>query len=125
LFACGGSGSTIITPVSEPICYLPKNKGGIDCSRNPLGEIVVSVDEVPLTSPTRFPNAPNTLLTHDTTNAQGLFWTTGGGFSNITQRAPYQADVVASYLARKDVAFPPSGTTTSPSPDSMPVLLSL
>jgi hypothetical protein len=40
------TGSTIITPVSEPICYLPKSKGGVDCSRNPLGEIVVSIDEV-------------------------------------------------------------------------------
>ncbi|ELR22022.1 Prokumamolisin, activation domain containing protein [Acanthamoeba castellanii str. Neff] len=91
-----GVSSTIITPVSEPICYLPKNKGGIDCSRNPLGEIVVSVDE-------------------------GLFWTTGGGFSNITQRAPYQADMVESYLARKDVAFPPSDLMVALSGQFIPV----
>jgi tripeptidyl-peptidase-1 len=37
-------GSTIITPAAEPICY--REAGAIDCLGNPLGEIVVSVDQV-------------------------------------------------------------------------------
>ncbi len=44
LIALLGAGSTIITPVSEPICY--QQTGAIDCLNNPLGEIVVSVDQV-------------------------------------------------------------------------------
>ncbi len=69
-------GSTIITPNAEPICYLPKSQGtvlsyvhqkifalkrltfpslfllinvyigGVNCDKSPLGEIVVSVDQV-------------------------------------------------------------------------------
>ncbi|ELR18532.1 sedolisinlike peptidase [Acanthamoeba castellanii str. Neff] len=72
--------STIITPAAEPICY----QQGVDCLDGPLGEIVVSVD-------------------------QGLFWTTGGGFSNISARAPYQAQEVERYLNHKSITFPASG----------------
>jgi len=74
-------GSTIITPVSEPICY---QRSPIDCLHNPLGEIVVSID-------------------------QGLFWTTGGAFSNISSRAPYQAQVVQNYLKHTNIPFPAPG----------------
>jgi hypothetical protein len=40
---------------------------------------------------------------------QGLFWTTGGGFSNISARAPYQAQEVERYLNHKSITFPASG----------------
>lgn len=79
------AGSTIITPVAEPICY---QKNPIDCLNNPLGEIVVSVD-------------------------QGLFWTTGGGFSNISSRATYQTQEVEDYLSHKNIPFPAPGMPTS------------
>jgi len=78
-------GSTIITPVAEPICYLPPSQGGINCDANPLGEIVVGMD-------------------------QGLFWTTGGGFSNITGTAPYQIGHVERYLTANADLLPSPGT---------------
>ena len=43
------------------------------------------------------------------TCVQGLFWTTGGGFSNISSRAPYQAQVVQNYLKHTNIPFPATG----------------
>jgi hypothetical protein len=42
---------------------------------------------------------------------QGLFWTSGGGFSNISKRAPYQEQEVARYLNHKSITFPAPGKT--------------
>jgi len=81
-------GSTIITPYAEPICYLTAAEGGIDCSHNPLGEISVSVD-------------------------QGLFWTTGGGFSNIQPMPGYQSSFVSAYLNQNTTTLPPSSVFNS------------
>ncbi|MBT9559925.1 MAG: S53 family peptidase, partial [Myxococcales bacterium] len=65
-------GSTYLTPLAEPACY-----GAVDCSNGPLGEVGVSVDF-------------------------GLFWSSGGGFSNRSisgsGRAWYQKAAVQSYL---------------------------
>jgi len=74
-------GATFITPNDRGICYLPKQKGGINCDNQPLGEVTVSMDS-------------------------GLFWTSGGGFSNITQVADYQRDFVTAYL-KSGIPFPP------------------
>ena len=63
-----------VTPITptEPACY-----GAVDCSSGPLGEAGVSVDF-------------------------GLFWSSGGGFSNRSVsgsgRAWYQKAAVQSYL---------------------------
>jgi len=38
----------------------------------------------------------------------GIFWTTGGGFSYYTSRAPYQEDVVAAYVKNTTGVLPPS-----------------
>jgi hypothetical protein len=100
-----GAGSTIITPVSGPICY---QRSPIDCLNNPLGEIVVSVDQVRLSFD---PNHHKcSLITHPpSAGVQGLFWTTGGGFSNISSRAPYQDQVVRNYLKHTNIPFPATG----------------
>jgi tripeptidyl-peptidase-1 len=89
-------GSTYITPWSEPICYIPKEEGGIDCDNEPLGEVSTSMDG-------------------------GLFWTTGGGntvdkyttqvhegFSNTASMPSYQEAVVTSYLANQSDILPPT-----------------
>lgn len=70
-------GSTYITPFDEPACY----DGSVDCSSMPLGEVSVSLEN-------------------------GLFWSSGGGFSNITGTAWFQKSAVARYL-RSGAAFPP------------------
>eukprot|EP01119_Soliformovum_irregulare_P003789 TRINITY_DN14857_c0_g1_i1.p1 TRINITY_DN14857_c0_g1~~TRINITY_DN14857_c0_g1_i1.p1 ORF type:complete len:713 (-),score=198.18 TRINITY_DN14857_c0_g1_i1:20-2158(-) len=75
-------GSTFVTPFAEPICYLPESQGGINCRENPLGEITVSMDN-------------------------GLFWTSGGGFSNVQPRPGYQNSFVQSYLSKND-SLPPA-----------------
>jgi tripeptidyl-peptidase-1 len=77
--------STIITPQAEPACYLPISQGGIDCSKNPLGEIGVSL-------------------------RQGTPWSTGGGFSNIQRQPSYQSSFVSKYLdyLTKKKLIPPS-----------------
>jgi hypothetical protein len=49
----------------------------------------------------------------DIVGTQGLFWTTGGGFSNISARAPYQAQEVERYLNHKSITFPASGNTNA------------
>ena len=36
------------------------------------------------------------------------FFTSGGGFSNISMAMPYQTDVVAAYLSQTDVPLPPA-----------------
>jgi len=74
-------GSTYITPWAEPICYMNQEEGGIDCDNNPLGEVSTGMD-------------------------YGLFWTTGGGFSNIQPRPWYQESFVNSYL-QNDPTLPP------------------
>jgi subtilase family serine protease len=70
-------GSTYISPLAEPACY-----GQVDCSQGPLGEVGVSMD-------------------------YGLFWTSGGGASNITKTAWFQHTAVAQYLA-SGVKLPPA-----------------
>jgi hypothetical protein len=43
--------------------------------------------------------------------SQGLFWTTGGGFSNLTDMnptAPWQANEVAAYVAEMGANLPPA-----------------
>eukprot|EP00698_Gefionella_okellyi_P004810 TRINITY_DN14450_c0_g1_i1.p1 TRINITY_DN14450_c0_g1~~TRINITY_DN14450_c0_g1_i1.p1 ORF type:complete len:715 (-),score=163.16 TRINITY_DN14450_c0_g1_i1:31-2175(-) len=76
-------GSTYITPLAQPLCYLPAEEGGIDCENEPLGEVSTSVD-------------------------MGMRWTTGGGFSNVTPRPSYQDDAVLSYF-NGSTTFPPAG----------------
>lgn len=71
-------GSTYVSPNAEPVCY-----EGVDCSAGPLGEVVVSLDN-------------------------GLFWSSGGGFSNKQGTASYQKDVVDAYLAEKQFLPPAS-----------------
>jgi len=73
-------GSTYITTLATPICYLPSAEGGIDCSVGdfPKGEVGVSLDN-------------------------GIFWTTGGGFSNTQPRPDYQADFVSAFLQTANV----------------------
>jgi len=75
-------GSTYLTPNAEPICYMPASAGGIDCSHNPDGEVGVALNF-------------------------GIHWTTGGGFSDVTNLAPYQTKVVETYLNTPGV-LPPS-----------------
>lgn len=75
-------GSTFITPNAQPVCYLPASEGGIDCSQGPDGEVGVALN-------------------------YGIHWTTGGGFSDVTKQAPYQADVVNAYLALGNAVLPP------------------
>jgi len=70
-------GSTYITSWAEPACY-----SSVDCSTEPLGEVGVSV-------------------------SNGLFWTTGGGYSNITSTAWYQKSEVKQYM-KSGASFPPS-----------------
>jgi len=70
--------STYITPLSEPVCYLPKAQGGKNCLNDPWGEVSVSVEA-------------------------GMRWTTGGGFSNMTSRPDYQNTVVEHYLTQPHV----------------------
>jgi tripeptidyl-peptidase I len=72
-------GSTTVSPNAEPVCYLNSTVGGFDCDQNPLGEIVASLD-------------------------QGIFFTTGGGFSTFTARPAYQDVAVSSYLAKAKAA---------------------
>eukprot|EP01128_Nolandella_sp_AFSM9_P003645 TRINITY_DN158_c0_g1_i1.p1 TRINITY_DN158_c0_g1~~TRINITY_DN158_c0_g1_i1.p1 ORF type:complete len:731 (-),score=198.61 TRINITY_DN158_c0_g1_i1:281-2452(-) len=78
-------GSTYLTPVAEPICYFPPSQGGIDCAQSglPFGEVSISLDN-------------------------GLFWSTGGGFSDRSPQPSYQADAVKSYLSSKNPEMPPS-----------------
>nr|BAK03025.1 predicted protein [Hordeum vulgare subsp. vulgare] len=70
-------GTTYITPWAEPICYK-----SIDCDGLPLGEVSTSMDN-------------------------GLFWTTGGGFSNTQSQPSYQSSFVSSYLSNPSL-LPPS-----------------
>ena len=74
--------STYITPAAQPICYLPLEDGGVDCLNQPAKEVTVNMD-------------------------YGLFWTSGGGFSNTTPRPSYQAAFVDKYLKKTD-ELPPS-----------------
>jgi len=77
-------GSTYMTPMSKSICYRPEEMGGIDCtSGEPFGEVAVSLDN-------------------------GLFWTTGGGFSDIHPVPSYQVDFVRSYI--NSTTLPPYNT---------------
>eukprot|EP01113_Clastostelium_recurvatum_P024683 TRINITY_DN2946_c0_g1_i1.p1 TRINITY_DN2946_c0_g1~~TRINITY_DN2946_c0_g1_i1.p1 ORF type:complete len:771 (+),score=171.84 TRINITY_DN2946_c0_g1_i1:2082-4394(+) len=78
-------GATMITPLDDPICYLRKEQGGIDCTSDPLGEIPTSLDS-------------------------GIFWTSGGGFSNLSTTPDYQAPFVKQYLStlRSKGLLPPS-----------------
>jgi len=76
-------GSTFFTPYSEPICYLPANKGGVNCANNVLGEVTTSMDI-------------------------GLFWTTGGGFSNVQARPPYQDPFISIYFTNYSSSLPPA-----------------
>ena len=41
-------------------------------------------------------------------DVQRAYFTSGGGFSNISMSAPYQADAVARYLAQTEVPLPPA-----------------
>eukprot|EP00026_Physarum_polycephalum_P003874 Phypoly_transcript_03890.p1 GENE.Phypoly_transcript_03890~~Phypoly_transcript_03890.p1 ORF type:complete len:751 (+),score=110.62 Phypoly_transcript_03890:108-2255(+) len=65
--------ATMFTSLAQPICYLPLDQGGVDCSSLPLGEVPTSVE-------------------------LGTSWTTGGGFANTTSRPSYQDDFVTGYL---------------------------
>merc|ERR1712137_1423860 len=73
--------ATYFTPLTDPICYLQSSQGGINCLSNPLGEAAVGIDF-------------------------GMFWTTGGGFSNVSAMPSYQTKQVQSYLAKGNL--PPS-----------------
>ena len=57
--------ATYFTPLAEPLCYYSSDNGGINCLDNPLGEVAVGID-------------------------YGMFWTTGGGFSDIFAQPSYQ-----------------------------------
>ena len=72
----------MITPAAQPICYMPPSEGGIDCLNQPYREMTVNMD-------------------------YGLFWTSGGGFSNVSPRPSFQADVVNEYLKKTEL-LPPS-----------------
>jgi len=73
--------ATYFTPLTDPICYLQASEGGINCLGNPLGEAAVGID-------------------------YGMFWTTGGGFSNVSSSPSYQTQQVQHYLATANL--PPS-----------------
>jgi tripeptidyl-peptidase-1 len=83
-------GSTYATPAADPICYKPADKGGIDCTAGgmPLGEVGVSL-------------------------ANGILFTTGGGFAGTVLRPWYQKAVVDTYLSLYNTAptsmFNPEG----------------
>jgi len=77
-------GSTYMTPLSHSICYRPESTGGIDCTiGQPFGEVSVSLDN-------------------------GMFWTTGGGFSNTQAQPSYQSDFVKAYIS--STTLPPLST---------------
>eukprot|EP00026_Physarum_polycephalum_P004295 Phypoly_transcript_04313.p1 GENE.Phypoly_transcript_04313~~Phypoly_transcript_04313.p1 ORF type:complete len:710 (+),score=100.16 Phypoly_transcript_04313:49-2178(+) len=78
-------GATMLTPLAQPICYLPVEQGGVDCTSLPLGEVAATVE-------------------------LGTYWTTGGGFANTSSRPSYQEDFVANYLTTLTDygALPPS-----------------
>jgi len=82
-------GSTYLTPNALPFCYLPAEEGGASCIGQPIGEVSTSIDN-------------------------GLFWTTGGGFSTFTSTAWYQANVVSAYLSSNasTSVLPPAGLFT-------------
>lgn len=71
--------STYFTPQAQPVCYTD-----IDCSEQPLGEVVVGM-------------------------TQGLFWGSGGGVSEYSKMPAYQASAVRKYLAQNATtgAVPP------------------
>eukprot|EP01127_Copromyxa_protea_P001572 TRINITY_DN11533_c0_g1_i1.p1 TRINITY_DN11533_c0_g1~~TRINITY_DN11533_c0_g1_i1.p1 ORF type:complete len:717 (+),score=180.81 TRINITY_DN11533_c0_g1_i1:33-2183(+) len=76
-------GSTYITPLAEPICYLKPSEGGIDCTKfMPEGEVGVSLDN-------------------------GMFWSTGGGFADYPARPNYQTPHV-TYFLNTSKNLPPS-----------------
>lgn len=75
-------GSTYFSPLAQPICYMPKSKGGVPCYNNPIGEVGVSLDD-------------------------GINWTTGGGFSNVQPRPGYQKRFVENYLTNHADLLPP------------------
>eukprot|EP00029_Vermamoeba_vermiformis_P010654 TRINITY_DN5658_c0_g1_i1.p1 TRINITY_DN5658_c0_g1~~TRINITY_DN5658_c0_g1_i1.p1 ORF type:complete len:720 (-),score=191.89 TRINITY_DN5658_c0_g1_i1:67-2226(-) len=75
-------GSTYFSPLAQPICYMPKSKGGVPCYNNPMGEVGVSLDD-------------------------GINWTTGGGFSNVQPRPGYQKQFVEGYLTNHADLLPP------------------
>jgi len=72
-----------MTPLARSICYRPESLGGIDCRYGqPIGEVGVSLDN-------------------------GMFWTTGGGFSAQSQPS-YQTYAVGNYTKR--TTLPPANT---------------
>eukprot|EP01112_Ceratiomyxa_fruticulosa_P005706 TRINITY_DN1655_c0_g1_i5.p1 TRINITY_DN1655_c0_g1~~TRINITY_DN1655_c0_g1_i5.p1 ORF type:complete len:736 (+),score=147.15 TRINITY_DN1655_c0_g1_i5:518-2725(+) len=79
-------GATMVTPFAEPICYLNTYEGGINCEHNPLGEIPTSMES-------------------------GLFWTTGGGYSNTSTPLDFQVNISKTYLSKLQQigAMPPAG----------------
>jgi len=77
-------GATYMTPLSHSICYRPESMGGIDCREGqPIGEVGVSLDN-------------------------GLYWTTGGGFSASSNQPSYQTYAVGNYT--KSTTLPPATT---------------
>eukprot|EP01128_Nolandella_sp_AFSM9_P003646 TRINITY_DN158_c0_g2_i1.p1 TRINITY_DN158_c0_g2~~TRINITY_DN158_c0_g2_i1.p1 ORF type:complete len:766 (-),score=246.79 TRINITY_DN158_c0_g2_i1:120-2177(-) len=80
-----GISTTYFTPLAEPICYLEPSQGGVDCTSPdmPLGEVGVSLDN-------------------------GIFWSTGGGFSEVSTRPSYQEKFVQYYLETNE-DLPPKG----------------
>ncbi|KAK5577419.1 hypothetical protein RB653_002360 [Dictyostelium firmibasis] len=83
-------GSIYFTPYSAPICYESVASGGVNCQSLPIGEVGVSLD-------------------------YGTMWTSGGGFSNFTDRAYYQNDFVTEYLEKLQElnVLPPSNLFNS------------
>jgi len=75
--------ATYGTPAAEPICYRDLEDGGINCLNNPMGEVAVGID-------------------------RGMFWTTGGTFSNVSAMPDYQVSAVESYFSQNIASFPPS-----------------
>lgn len=77
--------STFATTAATPVCRNGALAGNEPVVCDKVGEVAVGV-------------------------AQGLFWTTGGGFSNMSTNpvAEWQADAVAEYLENNAALLPPS-----------------
>ena len=66
------------------------------------------ITPVPGNSPLAVPIQCSSLIGETAVGvSQGMSWTTGGGFSNVTARYGYQDEVVALFLNTSD-ALPPS-----------------
>ena len=78
--------ATYASPFDASLCWSSDAAaGGYDCGAPPsvLGEVSVSL-------------------------RQGLFWTTGGGVSDLISQPWYQKAAMAEYLSRTDIAQPPA-----------------